>query len=571
LTHIGRPQDAISVLRHGLEIAPASVELWFNLGNALALQPSLCEAIDAYRQALDIDPRHHKALINLGNALRVQGKPALAVDCFQRAIAVDPASHDGYNNCGVALLSMGCVDEAIESFNRAIELRPESSTAYNNLGNALKDAGRMDEALAAYQRAMQLNPNDSQAHSNFVYALSFHPAFDDVAILRETRLWAAQHAIAAPQQVIARDPSPDHRLRIGYISPDFREHCQSLFTIPLLANHDREQYEIYCYAHLAAPDAISRRIESYADVWRPIFGLNDEAVADMVRADEIDILVDLTMHMSNGRPLVLARKPAPVQIAWLAYPGTTGQVAIDYRFTDPWLDPPDVGDDHYSEVSIRLESSFWCYDPMVDIAVNALPALENGYVTFGCLNNFCKVSHETLALWAKVLRILPTCRLQLLAPRGESRERVLQTLLGHGIASERITFVEFRPREQYLRAYHGIDICLDTLPYNGHTTSLDAFWMGVPVISRVGRTVAGRAGWSQLNNLGMSELAATGDEQFVQIARGMAQDIQRLSLLRLTLRQTMQLSPLMDGARFARSIEESYRRCWRQWCERKAD
>ncbi len=263
----------------------------------------------------------------------------------------------------------------------------------------------------------------------------------------------------------------------------------------------------------------------------------------------------------------MARKPAPVQVAYLAYPGTTGLSAIDYRLTDPYLDPPGETDADYVEQSTWLPDTFWCYDPLTDRPLpNALPLLAEGHVTFGCLNNFCKVTDQTLALWSKVLHAVAESRLLLLAPVGTARQRVLDRLREEDIEPARIEFVDHRPRAQYLELYHRIDVCLDTLPYNGHTTSLDSHWMGVPVVTRVGRTVVGRAGYSQLTNLGLSELVAWSDDDFVSIAAALAADWPRLAHLRSTLRERMERSPLMDAARFARNIEAAYREMWRRWC-----
>jgi predicted O-linked N-acetylglucosamine transferase (SPINDLY family) len=314
------------------------------------------------------------------------------------------------------------------------------------------------------------------------------------------------------------------------------------------------------------PDGHTHRIAGLADVWRDVRMLDDEALAGVVRDDRIDILVDLTMHMASGRPLLFARKPAPIAIAWLAYPGTTGSGAIDYRFTDPRLDP-DGFEDQYSERSIRLPDSFWCYDPLADQPeVNALPALERGHLTFGCLNNPCKVTESTLHLWGGVMRALPDSRLRLLAPPGRARCRLLQRLAAHGIAAERISFVGFRPRADYLRCYHDIDIGLDTFPYNGHTTSLDSLWMGVPTITRVGETCVGRGGLSQLFQLGLVELAAAGDAAFTAAAARLAADLPGLAELRQALRARLERSPLMDAGRFARNIEAAYRGVWRDYC-----
>jgi predicted O-linked N-acetylglucosamine transferase (SPINDLY family) len=264
----------------------------------------------------------------------------------------------------------------------------------------------------------------------------------------------------------------------------------------------------------------------------------------------------------------MARKPAPVQVAWLAYPGTTGLTAIDYRLTDPYLDPPGDADLNYCEKSIRLPNTFWCYAPFTaGPQPNALPANTNGFITFGCLNNYCKMSSGTIALWARVLAAVENSRLIMLCPVGQHRNVLLKQFQSAGVEPQRIEFVKFIPRGEYLLTYHRIDIGLDTLPYNGHTTSLDSYWMGVPVISRIGRTVVGRAGLSQLSNLGLAEFATDGDEKFIDLCKNLANDLNRLSELRATLRGRMEKSPLMDAPLFARNIESAYRSMWKQWCE----
>jgi predicted O-linked N-acetylglucosamine transferase (SPINDLY family) len=264
---------------------------------------------------------------------------------------------------------------------------------------------------------------------------------------------------------------------------------------------------------------------------------------------------------------MFARKPAPLQVCGLAYPGSTGLKTIDYRFTDLYLDPSGLNDAYYSEQSIRLENCVWCYDPLTEgPAVNSLPALNNGHVTFGCLNSFCKVNAGVLKLWARVLSAVEGSRLLLLAPEGSARQSVLEILGTAGISAERITFVARQPRASYLELYNQIDIGLDTFPYNGHTTSLDSFWMGVPVVTLVGKTVVGRAGLCQLQNLGLPELVAHAPEQFVEISVGLANDLSRLSQLRATLRERIEKSPLMDAPRFTQSLEAAYRSIWQRWC-----
>jgi len=360
-------------------------------------------------------------------------------------------------------------------------------------------------------------------------------------------------------------------LRIGYVSPDFRAHVVGANVLPILKRHDHARFLVYCYSNVKRPDALTPQFQATADAWREIAFRSDQDAADLIRADQIDILVDLTLHTAGNRLAVFARKPAPVQATWAGYPGTTGLDAMDYRVTDPHLDPPGLFDDCYSEESIRLPDFFLCYEPLEsEIGITAPPAVGNGYITFGCLNNFCKVNPLVLKLWARVLRGVAGSRLTLLAGEGSHRQETVNRLTDEGISRDRVTFVPRRSRAQYLASYHGIDIGLDTIPYNGHTTSLDSTWMGVPVVTLVGSTVVGRSGLSQLTNLGLPELIATSPEQYVQIAVDLAQDWPRLSRLRSTLRERMRASPLMDAPRFTRNLEAAYRQMWRRWCAEQA-
>ena len=571
LQDIGQVDDAAASYRRALEINPDYAEAYGNLGNALRDLGHPDSAVTSYRRALEIKPDYAEVHNNLGNILCVLGRLDEAVASYRRALEIKPDYVEVHSNLGNALRNLGRFDEAEASYRRALEIKPDFAAGCSNLGTLLKNAGRLDEAIACYRRAVALDPHHAQAHSDLVYTLYFHPAFDERAILAEVKQFASAHPSPLSPSFGSRaghDYTPERRLRIGYVSPDFRNHCQSLFTIPLLSNHDHTQFEIYCYADLARSDGISERLASCADVWRSTHLKSDAQLAEMISADGVDILIDLTMHMDKGRPMLFARKPAPVQVAWLAYPGTTGLPAMDYRLTDPWLDPPELGDDRYTEKSIRLPDTFWCYAPLDSegLEPNALPALTAGYVTFGCLNNFCKVSDDTLCRWGQVMAKVPSSRLILLAATGSHRQRVFDLLGRYGVDAERIEFVEYQPRSQYLRTYHRIDICLDTLPYNGHTTSLDAYWMGVPVVTQVGHTIVGRAGWSQLNNLGLSELVAFDDQGFVDIVAALASDLSRLSLLRDTLRSRLQASPLMDGKHFAKAIETAYRQIWQNTC-----
>jgi predicted O-linked N-acetylglucosamine transferase (SPINDLY family) len=613
--------EAMELLREAVAVEPEIAGHHANLGVALAACRRFDEAADVLARARLLDAHSADIAYNFGNVLHALGRHSDAVAQYEAAVACSPAHADAFNNLGVVHKSLGAFSAAAHAFEAALRARPgfvaarnnagslartlghldaaemhyrtalawqastdaaggdpseaaERSATYNNLGNVLKDTGALEEAVDCYRRAITYDRSNLVAHSNLAYALTFQ-LDDGYAILDECRRLAQCHEapLTGVWPVHANPRVPDKRLRVGYVSADFREHCQALFTVPLLAHHDHEAFEIVCYSSVERADATTRRLAGYADRWRDVRELSDERLADVIRKDDIDVLVDLTMHMADGRPLLFARQPAPVQVAWLAYPGTTGSQSIGYRLTDPWLDPIDghLGDDRYSERSIRLPDTFWCYDPLSDEPFAAeLSAVRTGHVTFGCLNNPCKLTDATMRLWARVLAAVPDSRLVLMAPQGSARDRLLARLTAQGIDTRRVRCVPFRPRAEYLRTYHEIDLALDTFPYNGHTTSLDALWMGVPVVTRVGTTPAGRGGLSQLSNLGLQALAAESDDEFVRIATALAMDWPALAALRAQLRSRMQCSPLMDGTRFARNIEQAYRAMWREWCVKGA-
>jgi protein O-GlcNAc transferase len=566
----GKLDEAVARYQRALELKPFFADVHNNLGNAFIACGKLDEAAACYQRALRLNPDYAEAHNNLGNVFKDQSKLHEAAACYQRALGLKPDYALAHYNLGLVCQDRGNLDEAVECYRQALKCNPAYAVAHNNLGNALKDQGKLDEAIASFRRALELEPDVPGAHSNLLYTSLFCPGYNPRAILEEHRLWSRRFAEPLARLIgpHSNDGSPSRRLRIGYVSADFRDHATSFFTLPLLSAHDHERFEIYCYADVAQLDGITARFRSVANVWRDIGGLSDEQVAGLVRQDTIDILVDLTMHMARNRLLVFARKPAPVQVTWAAYPGTTGLSTVDYRLTDTHIDPPGLHDRDYSEESVRLPDSFWCYDPRGgEPAVSALPAVKNGVATFGCLNNFCKVNDSVLKLWSQVLTAALGARLTLLAPAGSIRERTLGFLEGNGVERDRVTFVARQPRPRYLELYHRIDIGLDTFPYNGHTTSFDALWMGVPIVTLVGTTPVGRAGLSLLTNLGLPELVAKTPEEFVSIAVAMADDVPRLIALRATLRDRLLVSPLMNAQRFAQTIQAAYREMWRRWCE----
>jgi protein O-GlcNAc transferase len=401
-------------------------------------------------------------------------------------------------------------------------------------------------------------------------ALNYQPGADPAEILREANAYAERHAASL---TAAAKPHParsleGRRLRIGYVSADFREHPVAYFLEPILAAHDHQGFEIFCYADVRQPDAVTRRLQGYADQWRSLVGSSDEEAAELIRRDGIDILVDLSGHTGGNRLPVFARKPAPVQASYLGYLGTTGLPAIDYYLTDAHADPPGLTDAHYQEQLVRLPECGFCYAPGPAPEVSPeLPARQAGRVTFGSLNSVAKLSEEVLALWARVLAAVAGSRVVLRTGAGRrAEERVRGGLAGHGVSPERVLLLgQTATRFDYLKLYQAVDLGLDPFPYNGVTTTCDALWMGVPVLTLAGGTCVSRQGVRFLRAVGLDELIAETPEAYVRLATEVAGDLARLSALRRGLRERMSHSPLMDAAQFTRHLEAAYRGLWERW------
>ncbi|MGD0768986.1 MAG: tetratricopeptide repeat protein [Tepidisphaeraceae bacterium] len=570
LREIGQLDEAIAAYRQAIRIKPGYAEAHGNLGIALVEVGQLDEAIASHRQAIRLKPELAEAHYNMGIALQGKGQLDEAIAAYRQAIRLKADFAEAYSNLGIALVGLGQLDEATKAHLEAIRFKPNLAEAHNNLGNALKDMGQLDEAIASYRQALRLKPGYASAYSNLIFALHYHPGYDVRMIHEVLGRWNRQHAEPLKKFIRphANNRDPDRRLRIGYVSPGFGDHPVGWFLLPLLANHDHQRVEVFAYAQVPAPDKMTQRLRTHTDAWRSLVGLSDAQAADLIRQDRIDVLVDLALHAANNCLLVFAHKPAPVQATYLAYAGSSGLATMDYRLSDPYMDPVGGDDSVYSEQTIRLPQTYWCYQPVVDLPLQAPPTLEKGFITFGCLNNFCKVNEPLLSLWARLLGAVPHSRLLLHAYEGSHRQRVLERLQREGIDPQRVNFVGRAPLAAYFERYQSIDIALDTLPYGGGTTTCDALWMGVPVVSLAGKMALGRAGLSILSNVGVPELVANTPEEYVCLAVRLANDLPRLMGLHSTLRQRMRASPLMDGPRFARNVEAAYRQMWRNWCSR---
>ena len=575
--HVGRLDAAIELVRAAIASNPASAVYFNDLGSMLRTQGKNEVAIASFRQSLARDPTRAEVHYNLANALRGQRDLDAAASGYLAAIAAQADFVDAHFHLGNVLAEQGQVEAAADRFQATVEIRPDHAGAFYNLGNARTDQGRLDEAVAAYRRAITIDPGFWEAHSNLLWTLQYMDNVAPQAAFAEALRFAARHE--APLRVgwaphpNPRDPS--RRLRVGYVSADFRRHSVAYFAESLLEHHDRAQFELFCYYNNAGADAVTRRFIALADHWVPCRDLDDAALATRIRQDGIDILVDLAGHTAHHRLLAFARKPAPVQVTYLGYPATTGISAIDYRITDVHADPPEAGDAYYTERLVRLPETFLCYrPPETSMAVQATPALRNGYVTFGSFNALPKITPRVVALWSRILMTLPTAHIFLKSAgfeRAETRERFLRMFESHGVVPGRITLAGKEASfDAHLFRYHQIDIGLDPFPYNGTTTTFEAMWMGVPTVTLRGDRHATRVGASLLANAGARELIAATEEAYLQIAAELAGDVAGLDSTRSRMRERLESSRLLDATGLARQIESAYRMMWHTWCNASA-
>jgi predicted O-linked N-acetylglucosamine transferase (SPINDLY family) len=574
LTEMGRYEEAIEAYRRAQELVPDNVDVRYNLALALVQTGQTGEASALLRRNIELNPRSVASYNLLGVLFLQLNQYDEAIAILSQAIAIDPEEEGVLMNLGLALSEQGSLDEAVAALRQSIALNPKSSEGHDNLGKLLRDQGCIDDALTHFRQAIALRPDNCTAASNLIQTLHYHPDYDAQTILAECRRWAERFAapLAAEIRPHPNDRTPDRRLRIGYISPDYREnHPIGQVVLPLFAHHDRGQIEVFAYCDVVTPDRVTERYRAAADAWRDTARLDDRKVAQQIRDDRIDILVDLALWSANNRLRVFARKPAPVQVTLLGMPTTSGLATMDYRLTDPYLDPPGTGtsetDGDYSERSIRLTHCLWCYPPIEGTpAVGALPALKNGFVTFGCLNQSAKLSRPALELWIRILQAVPDSQLRLVLPPCRHRDEIRALFRDGGIADDRLVFVPRISHLEYLQSFNELDFFLDPFPYNGHTTTLDALWMGVPVITLAGRTAVGRGGVSLLSNVGLTELIAPTPEHYIEMAVRSAGDLTSLAALRAGLRERMEASPLTDTRRYAADVEAAFRRMWMNWC-----
>jgi protein O-GlcNAc transferase len=568
-----RLDDAISSYQKALQLNPQYADAYNNLGTVLQEKRLPDEAITYYQKALQLNPRYADAYFNLGTAFRVKGQIDEALACYEKALQLNPDFFEAYNNLGVDFKERGQLHEALTCFQKVLQLRPAFVEAYNNIGSILTDQGKLSDAETYYRRALQMKPDFSVCYSNLLLSMNYSPRYDNRTIYLEHLNFAKQFAapLSISIQPHANERMPHRRLKIGYVSPDFRRHSVNYFIEPVLAAHDRGQFEVICYSDVVSPDDVSHRIQTYPVQWRDIVGKTDEQAAGLVRSDKIDILVDLAGHTGNNRMLLFARKPAPVQISWLGYPNTTGLAAVDYRIVDNYTDPPGLTDQYYTEKLLRMPECFLCYQPEQDSPeIGPPPSQQKGSITFGSFNIISKITPEAVALWSRILKTAPNSTLLLKAKSlfdKSTREYLGGLFMHQGIPEDRLTFMfHTESYQQHLGLYNEIDIALDAFPYNGTTTTCEALWMGVPVVTLAGDRHASRVGASLLTNIGLPDLVSETSDEYVKTVAKLAADSERLHFLRQTLRQRVKSSPLAQAGSFTAAIENHYRAMWQTFC-----
>ncbi len=528
-------------------------------------------ALQLVGNAVAVDPKRFQAYFILGSIHEGMQQLPQAEACYQRCIEVNPGFVEAYNNLGVIHKKNHRYEAAIACFRKVVEKNARSGFALGNLGNVLKESGRMREAVEVLAAAVKAEPGLSAAYSNLLLALNYLSDIPPNEVSAKHRAWQrhCSPAIKANrfQHPLAKLSSDKKRLRVGYISPDFHQHSVAYFLLPLFQHHDKSKIEVFGYYNNTIEDAFTAELKACCDKWISVAAVPDKQLAEQIRHDEIDILVDLTGHMADNRLSVFLQKPAPVQASWLGYPNTTGLAQIDYRIVDSHSDPEGVADTLCSERLIRLKDSFLCYqgDDQLPEPSEA-PALKNGFVTFGSFNNVVKMTPEVVEVWSEILIRSPDSRLLLKSSQLQdesTKARVIEMFEQEGIPKERLVIYGLVPdSRQHMLTYNEVDIALDPFPYNGTTTTFEALWMGVPTLTLSGDVHASRVGRSILTNSGLEGWIAENKTEYIERALQKAANPVELDALRKSLRADLRASPVCDAKGFAAQMESAYRAMW---------
>ena len=564
--------SALNYFQRALHLNPDYVEVYNNLGQLYAEQGQLEQAKNCYQHALNLRPHFMEAWLGLGNIWSEQGQVEHATHCFKKALEIAPRCFEAQGSLGNLLLERNRFLEAQTCYQTLLTLNPYDAVTYNNLGNALVGTGKIHQALSCYRTALDKDPHYATAHSNLLLAMNYADDLDPKTIFLEHQKFNQQHIL--PIQTVVRhlnDLHPDRPLKVGYLSQDFRKHSVAYFIEPLLAHHDPQQVQAVGYYAHSQEDEVTHRLQRYTQSWTNCFYLSDEELAEKIRQDRIDILVDLMGHTGKNRILVFARHSAPIQMTYLGYSNTTGLTSIAYRITDRYADPE--GLTYSSETLVRMPESYFCYVPADETYALPLPSASHREgIIFGSFNHYSKLSPTLLHLWAQLLLALPQAKLLIKARSLEehSTQQALRDFFEvQGIEPQRLICSPFIPKmKEHLSVYHQVDIALDSYPYNGATTTCESLWMGIPVVTLVGQTHVSRMGLSILSTVGLNELIAYTSQEYIDICINLAHNPDRLQNLKAGLREKMKHSSLMDAVSFTRHLEGVYRKIWKEWCQK---
>ncbi|KPA16673.1 O-linked N-acetylglucosamine transferase, SPINDLY family [Candidatus Magnetomorum sp. HK-1] len=517
-----------------------------------------------------MDEKNSNYYNKLGNEYFSKNLRKKAINSYQQALRLNPGYYPAYNNIGLVLNDIGDYSNAMAYFEQAIDLNANDISHLYNMAHTLENVGNIKEALHYLERIIHLCPNFQKAYSSLLSALNY--TFSYAQVIYDTHIkWGNQiESSIVPIENIKVDKEPNRILRVGYVSPDFYRHSVTYFFEPILTNHNKQEVYTVCYSDSSNTDNFTKRLMASANQWHDCRQMNDDDLANLIQKDQIDILVDLSGHTAKNRLLVFARKPAPIQVTYLGYVNTSGLSRMDYRIVDKWTDPIEKVHPH-TETLVRLPNTFLCYSPPEDSPpVVKEPMIINNYVTFGSFNAIKKINDATVDLWAQIINAVPSSRLYLKCHAfidQPTRENYYKKFNAYGISNNRLIFNAFTHSfSDHLAQYHLIDIGLDTYPYNGTTTTCEALWMGVPVITLDSDRHAGRVGLSILQSIGLKGLIAYTEKEYIDIAVSLANNVELISQLRQSLRPLLSSSALCNASEFTHSLESAYREMWYRYC-----
>ncbi|MDR5853375.1 tetratricopeptide repeat protein [Caballeronia sp. LZ062] len=569
LYHQGRTAEALEIARQMTERFPNFALGWRAMGSSLHSLGRTFEAIEPFARTVELEPTDVESRKVLADCLRLHNRFADAEAACREVLAQAPEHAEAYRILGMTLQSMGRHEEAEACCRKTVELT-RSVVAYSTLGVMLLDQGRLKEAQIELRRALEIKPDYGIAHENILFCMSHDEDVDANALFAQHVAFGEQceAPLRAQWKPHANSRHPERKLKVGFVSGDLFHHAISTFIEPIFEHlaHDAG-LEIHVYYSHSINDDVTARLRQNAARWNPVNGLTDVQLADKIRADGIDVLIDLSGHTSRNRLLMFARKPAPIQASWMGYPGTTGLTAMDYYLADSFHVPEHHAQGQFVEKIAYLPANAPFQPARYAPPVNGLPALHNGYLTFGSFNRINKIQPRAIALWAELLRALPDSRMLLGAmPPDSGHETLTEWFAREGIARERLDFRTRSNMPVYLQQHHHVDLCLDTFPYSGGTTTLHAMWMGVPTITLPGRLMASRGSTAALSLAGLGDFVAKDNADFVAKGLAWANDLTGLAQLRASMRERCAESPMLQPAVIAAGLSASLREMWRRWC-----